>query len=161
MAMASSSSSSRPSSTAAATTAPEAAGAGAAKPGPGPVKRVYAYAHGPSSFPFYPKNPSPSPPQSSRMSTHATGFLSDERSYKGLHFQQLMAEQWGQKLHLLNLNGPSGKPEGGCAATLRFVCRFVDGCDRPSHTESTAQPLMHACGRHHLPRGAGGHRRRL
>jgi hypothetical protein len=41
-----------------------------------------------------------------------TGFLSDEKSYKGQHFARIMAEEWGKHLHLLNLNGPSGKPEG-------------------------------------------------
>lgn len=50
------------------------------------------------------------------LTTHQyrPGFLSDERSYKGTHFAKIMAEEWGQQLHLLNLNGPSGKPEGAC-----------------------------------------------
>lgn len=100
----------------------------AAAPAAKPVKRVYAYAHGTvvdSETPTVPKTIELIP-ESTHYTHTQTGFLSDERSYKGTHFARIMAEDWGQRLQLLNLNGPSGKPEGTYVAWLS-VCVCV-GC---------------------------------
>ncbi len=62
----------------------------ASKKAPEPPKRVYAYAH---------------------------GFCSDEHSFKGTHFQKVLAEREGVHLHLLNMNGGEGKDLGGISYT--------------------------------------------
>lgn len=47
-----------------------------------------------------------------------------------------MQEEWGQHLHLLNLNGPGGKPEGTSLYVFRWCCAAIGvGRSIDTHTQ--------------------------